>query len=82
MSFFNGSKVVQRFTLNDNIKHTSVVQLNIFSYVNILGIVTPMYGTERYTLNVHYKTHKSGSIKCCPSCEHIGYTNMDISSLD
>ena len=36
---------VPRFTLNDHKKHTSLVPLNSVIYVNILGIVTPMYGT-------------------------------------
>ena len=38
----NPDTCVQRFTLNDHIKHTSMVPLNSAIYVNILGIVTPM----------------------------------------
>ena len=33
---------IQRFTLNDHMKHTSLVLLNSVIYVNILSIVTPM----------------------------------------
>ena len=69
---------VQRFTLNDHIKHTSLVPLNSVIYVNILGIVTPMSST----LNDHYNAHKSGFIDYCHSCEHFGNTNMEISPLD
>ena len=39
----NPCACVQRFTLIDHSKHTSLVPLNSVINVNILGIVTPMY---------------------------------------